>query len=150
MTALETHWSTAGLSCNSSNIQPATTGPVEVLVVHVYLLSTSTAERQIPYVSPIHHLLSFHLATEHRYWTFVLQEQQHLTYKRQPLKQSHGTTYRTCSKLKHTHRHNHFTALFPGPPAWAGARRELLDFMVQGEINRGSHRPAGWAPLHLD
>jgi len=33
--------------------------------------------------------------------------------------------------------HNHFTALFPGPPGWAGARRELLDFMVQGEINRG-------------
>jgi len=24
--------------------------------------------------------------------------------------------------------HNHFTALFPGPPGWAGARRELLDF----------------------
>jgi len=29
------------------------------------------------------------------------------------------------------HHHNHFTALFPGPPGWAGARRELLDFMVQ-------------------
>ena len=26
---------------------------------------------------------------------------------------------------------------FPGPPGWAGARRELLDFMVQGKINRG-------------
>ena len=25
--------------------------------------------------------------------------------------------------------HNRFTALFPGPPGWAGARRELLDFM---------------------
>ena len=35
--------------------------------------------------------------------------------------------------------HNRFTALFPGPPGWAGARRELLDFMVQGEINRGRH-----------
>jgi len=33
--------------------------------------------------------------------------------------------------------HNHFTALFPGPPGWAGARRELLDFMVQGKVNRG-------------
>jgi len=32
---------------------------------------------------------------------------------------------------------NCFTALFPGPPGWAGARRELLDFMVQGKINRG-------------
>ena len=34
---------------------------------------------------------------------------------------------------------------FPGPPRWAGARRELLDFMVQGKINRGRHtdHPAG-------
>jgi len=44
-----------------------------------------------------------------------------------------------------THNHNHFTTLFPGPPGWAGARRELLDFMVQGKINRGRHtdQPAG-------
>jgi len=35
--------------------------------------------------------------------------------------------------------YNHFTALFPGPPGWADARRELLDFMVQGKINRGRH-----------
>ena len=33
MTALETHWSTAGLSCNSSNIQPATAGSLMMLVV---------------------------------------------------------------------------------------------------------------------
>jgi len=52
-------------------------------------------------------------------------------------------------KPKHTHTsthtHNHFTALFPGPPRWAGARRELLDFIVQGKINRGRHtdHPAG-------
>jgi len=32
---------------------------------------------------------------------------------------------------KHHHHHNHITALFPGPLGWAGARRELLDFMVQ-------------------
>jgi len=44
-----------------------------------------------------------------------------------------------------THTHNCFTALFLGPPGWTGARRELLDFMVQGEINRGRHtnHPAG-------
>jgi len=46
-----------------------------------------------------------------------------------------------------TPHHNRFTALFPGPPWWAGARRELLDFMVQGEINfnrgRQTHHPAG-------
>ena len=46
---------------------------------------------------------------------------------------------------KHTHTHNRFTALFPGPPGWASARRELLDFMVQGKINGGRHtdHPAG-------
>jgi len=37
------------------------------------------------------------------------------------------------------HHHTRFTALFLWPPRWAGARRELLDFMVQGKINRGSH-----------
>jgi len=31
--------------------------------------------------------------------------------------------------------HNHFTALSPGPPGWAGTRRELLDFMVQGNLD---------------
>ena len=46
---------------------------------------------------------------------------------------------------KNTHTRNRFMAPFPGPPGWAGARRELLDFMVQGEINRGRHsdHPAG-------
>jgi len=37
------------------------------------------------------------------------------------------------------HQNNHFTALFPGPPGWASARRELLDFMTQGKMNRGRH-----------
>ena len=43
------------------------------------------------------------------------------------------------------HHHNRFTALFPGPPGWAGARRELLDFMLQGKINRdrNTDHPAG-------
>jgi len=38
-----------------------------------------------------------------------------------------------------------FYGPFPGPPRWVSARRELLDFMVQGEINRGRHtdHPAG-------
>ena len=35
-----------------------------------------------------------------------------------------------------------FYAPFSGtPPGWSGARRELLDFMVQGKINRGRHWP---------
>jgi len=50
--------------------------------------------------------------------------------------------------ISDTHTHNHFTALFPGQPWWASARRELLGFMVQGKINRGRHRPSSWAPLH--
>jgi len=40
--------------------------------------------------------------------------------------------------------------LFPGLPGWAGARRVLLDFVVQGKINRGRHRPSSWVPLHPD
>jgi len=43
------------------------------------------------------------------------------------------------SQLRHVSTNNRFTALFPGSPGWAGARRELLDFMVQGKINRGRH-----------
>jgi len=54
-----------------------------------------------------------------------------------------------CRQPAHMHNnyyyYNRFTALFPGPPVWAGARRQLLDFMVQGKINRGRHtdHPAG-------
>jgi len=49
--------------------------------------------------------------------------------------------YQQCYLQYHhtTPHHNRFTALFPGPPGWAGARRELLHFMVQGKINRGRH-----------
>jgi len=83
-------------------------------------------------------------------------------------------------KIRYHHHHNCFTDLFPGPPGWAGARRELLDFMMQGKINRGRHTdhptgrhsiqisahlhhppmirydrdyltwPSDWAPLHPD
>jgi len=42
-------------------------------------------------------------------------------------------------KIRALHHHNRFTALFPAPPGWVSARRELLDFMVQGKINRGRH-----------
>jgi len=52
---------------------------------------------------------------------------------------------RLTQTVLENHHHNHFMALFPGPPGWDGARRELLDFMVQGKINRGRHidHPAG-------
>ena len=58
-------------------------------------------------------------------------------------------------RLLHNHHHNHFTALFPGPPRWAGARRELLDSMVQGKINRDTSTirlgttPSGLSNAHL-
>jgi len=44
-----------------------------------------------------------------------------------------------------TPHHNCLTVLFPGPPGWASTRRELLNFMVQGKINRGrdTDHPAG-------
>ena len=32
-----------------------------------------------------------------------------------------------------------FYGLFSGPPGWAGARKKLPGFMVQGKINRGRH-----------
>jgi len=50
------------------------------------------------------------------------------------------------------HHHNCFTTLFPGPPGWAGARKELLDFMVQGKINRCRHidRPAGHHSIRIN
>ena len=51
--------------------------------------------------------------------------------------------------LTHTHTQPFFGPFF-GTTGWAGARRELLDFMVQWKINRGRHWPSGWAPLHLD
>jgi len=50
-----------------------------------------------------------------------------------------------------TPHHNHFTAIFPGPSGWAGARRELLDFMVQGKTNTGRHTnyPTGHHSIRL-
>jgi len=39
-----------------------------------------------------------------------------------------------------THTQNRFTALFPGPSGWAGARRNfLLDFYGAGKDNNGKH-----------
>jgi len=45
-----------------------------------------------------------------------------------------------------------FYGPFLGQSGWAGARRELLDFMVQGEINRGRHtdHPAGRHPIQTN
>jgi len=60
--------------------------------------------------------------------------------KLNPTQQKHAfTNQKKCTTTQTTPHHNRFMALFPGPPGWAGARRELLDFKVQGKINRGSH-----------
>jgi len=50
-----------------------------------------------------------------------------------------------CLSVNSHNTHIRFTARFPGPSGRAGARRELLDFMVQRKINRGRHmdHPAG-------
>jgi len=61
-------------------------------------------------------------------WTVCVQWRCHLL-----------SNYSNHLLLPHHHNHNRFTALFPGLPGWARARRELLDFMVQGKINRGRH-----------
>jgi len=57
----------------------------------------------------------------------------------------HAHTTVSCS-LRHSFHtylppphNNRFTTLLLGPPGWAGARTELLDFMVQGKINRDRH-----------
>jgi len=47
--------------------------------------------------------------------------------------------YALCSGPEQPPHHNRFTALFLGLPVWAGVRRELLDFMAQGKINKGRH-----------
>ena len=62
---------------------------------------------------------------------------QHLSYSNNVFKISIFRQYH--------HHHNHFTAPLPGPPGWAGTRRELLDLTVQGKTNRGRHKdyPAG-------
>jgi len=63
----------------------------------------------------------------------------------QPTNQLSRFFVRCDPASSHTHTHNRFMVLFPGPPRWAGARRELLDFIMQGRINRGRHtdHPAG-------
>ena len=58
---------------------------------------------------------------------------------------SEGQVCHPCVRLPPPPHYNHFTAIFTGPAGWAGGRRELLDFTVQGKINRGRHTdyPAG-------
>jgi len=54
-------------------------------------------------------------------------------------------TYYNCTLQQRNDTHNHFTALLPGPPGWASARRNLLDIYGATEDNKGRHtdHPAG-------
>ena len=62
----------------------------------------------------------------------------------------------TFTSVINNYHHNHFTAIFPGPPGWAGARKEFLDFMAQGKITeadtptiRLGPTPSGLTSAHL-
>jgi len=75
----------------------------------------------------------------------LLQRQQPVSVHRRHrarLQQETGERTNAMHTLTHTHMHNRFTALFPGP---AGEPVPEEDFKVQGEINRGRHtdHPAG-------
>jgi len=49
------------------------------------------------------------------------------------------------------HHHNRFTALFRDHLGEPAPEEKLLDFVVQGKINRGRpHQLSSWAPLRLD
>ena len=37
-------------------------------------------------------------------------------------------------RIYHHHHHNRFTALFPGPPGWVGARREFWTLWCKGRL----------------
>ena len=51
----------------------------------------------------------------------------------------HPQLGRTYHRKRTLTTHQTFYGPFSGTPGWAGVRRELLDFMVQGKINRGRH-----------
>ena len=60
------------------------------------------------------------------------------------------------TKVLSSNNHNHFTALFPGQPGWAGARRELMDLWCKGRLTeadtptiRLGATPSGLTSDHL-
>ena len=57
-----------------------------------------------------------------------------------------------CHQAPPPHHHNRFTALFKGPPGWAGTRRKLLDFMIQRKTNRDRHtdHPTGYHSIRTN
>jgi len=72
----------------------------------------------------------------HNAWILVTSQQK--INNAQTTAHSHKLASTLCC-LAPPHHHNRFTSLFQRPPGWAGDRRELLDFMVQGMIYTGRH-----------
>jgi len=67
------------------------------------------------------------------------------------------TNWRCSIRANLIYKHHHttlqpFYSPFSGPRGWAGARRELLDFMVQGKTNRGRYtdHPAGRHSIRIN
>jgi len=67
--------------------------------------------------------------------TFLQERQQLLHHAADVVAVDERKTQLHCTSTP-PHHHNRFTALFPGVPGWAGARRELLDFMMQGRLTK--------------
>jgi len=60
------------------------------------------------------------------------------------------------SDHKHHHHHNHFTALFPRPPGWVGARRNFWTLWCKGRLTEADtltiwlgNTPSGLTSAHL-
>ena len=82
-------------------------------------------------------LLSF-WTTNKEHW-YIKYMTRHFTHTYMWWKGYRNKTSNKYSYYLSLNYHKRFTALFPGPPGWVSARRELMDFMVQGKINRGRH-----------
>ena len=67
-------------------------------------------------------------------------------YRPDAVPDAQSTLSKRLEGKNHRPHHNRFMALFPGPPTLASARRELLDFVVQGKIH--NDHPAGCHSIH--
>jgi len=83
------------------------------------------------------------------YYASAYNRRKQLSHRKTKLNQIQQNTRINLNQTIHL---NCFTALFPGPHGWASARRERLDFMVQGKINRDRHtdHPAGRHSIRIN
>jgi len=90
-------------------------------------IALTTDSKDMLQLSPIHSWTTLRLQYN---W---LRLQQQMRQWREPKKKHE------CQRIYEHINIQPFYGPFLGPPGWAGARRELLDFMVQGKINKGRH-----------